>query len=572
MKHHKLFFSGALLALCACAPSVQSPQPAPVSQAKPKDALSTSTVVNSSAEKKAEVVKELQASAPDEPLTAAVDGQWKPPAPPTPPPPPPSAETKPGSTKVTGKLEGAPPGESFGAGGMGLTGIGEGGGGRGEGIGLGSVGSIGRGAGTGSGTGFGSGHGRLGGSHASRPPKVRMGATMVSGAGAVATGSAWGAAGAAPAPSGIQTGEWDDNANFREYLKWFATEKASEVPQFDLKARRFIVVRDRFGKAIPSCPVEIHDSAKHTSVTVMTSSTGRALFFPYVEGFGNTKLVATAHCQGMDVAEPFESTPGDGAVSITFPSERLLPATPTVDIAFVLDTTGSMSEEINAMRDTLAKIATRLKSLNVKPRVALVEYRDRGDDFVTRTTQMTTDLEGLSARIAGLSANGGGDTPEHVNEAIRVAVGGLKWKASSVARLVFLIGDAPPHLDYQDDPGYKDYVVRANHNGIQIYTIAASGMDRVGQVVFRQIAQVTGGTHMFVLRGGAGPQSTGGGDARDSCGGTHDNYTSGNLDDLILSKVSSALAGVNADPMRIAGLDKDENAKPCNQRIVASSQ
>ena len=72
-------------------------------------------------------------------------------------------------------------GESFGAGGLGLSGIGEGGGGRGEGIGLGGIGTLGHGAGTGTGQGFGSGHGRLGGSHRAKPPQVRMGATQVSG-------------------------------------------------------------------------------------------------------------------------------------------------------------------------------------------------------------------------------------------------------------------------------------------------------------------------------------------------------------------------------------------------------
>lgn len=80
-----------------------------------------------------------------------------------------------------GNMWGADIGDSFGAGGLGLSGIGEGGGGRGEGIGLGSIGTIGHGAGTGTGQGFGSGHGRLGGSHRTKPPQVRMGATQVSG-------------------------------------------------------------------------------------------------------------------------------------------------------------------------------------------------------------------------------------------------------------------------------------------------------------------------------------------------------------------------------------------------------
>ena len=70
-----------------------------------------------------------------------------------------------------GNMWGNDIGESFGAGGLGLSGIGEGGGGRGEGIGLGGIGTLGHGAGTGTGQGFGSGHGRLGGSHRAKPPR-----------------------------------------------------------------------------------------------------------------------------------------------------------------------------------------------------------------------------------------------------------------------------------------------------------------------------------------------------------------------------------------------------------------
>jgi hypothetical protein len=80
-----------------------------------------------------------------------------------------------------GNMWGDEIGDAYGAGGLGLSGIGEGGGGRGEGIGLGSIGTLGQGAGTGTGHGFGSGHGRLGGSHSTKAPKVRMGATQVSG-------------------------------------------------------------------------------------------------------------------------------------------------------------------------------------------------------------------------------------------------------------------------------------------------------------------------------------------------------------------------------------------------------
>jgi hypothetical protein len=76
------------------------------------------------------------------------------------------------SRAAKGNLWGDPIGDSFGAGGLGLSGIGEGGGGYGEGIGLGSIGTTGHGAGVGTGLGFGSGHGRLGGSPNARSPHM----------------------------------------------------------------------------------------------------------------------------------------------------------------------------------------------------------------------------------------------------------------------------------------------------------------------------------------------------------------------------------------------------------------
>lgn len=453
-------------------------------------------------------------------------------------------------------------GHMWGDGGLGLTGVGEGGGGTGEGIGLGTIGTLGRGAGTGTapgigaGAGYGSGHGRLAGSHRAVLPAVRVGGT--SAAGAAASDSQW--------ASGVKTGEWDDNANFREFGRWLKTEKSRGASSIDVSVRRFLVVRDAAGKPVPSCNVTVGDAAGKTK-TFMTTSSGRALFFPRAEGFHGDDFTATANCQDVKVSQSFRAGAGDGIVDLTLPKDRVLPDAQTIDVAFVLDTTGSMSEEINALRDTLEKVSRSLSSLGIQPRVGLVEYKDRSDAFVTRTHQMTTDVLGLQGRISVLQAQGGGDTPEHVNEAVRVAVRTLKFKPQSIARLVFLIGDAPPHLDYSNDEGYVTAMQEANHSGIQIFSIAASGMDALGQVVFRQLSQYTGGTHMFVLRGGAGPASVGGGDPRSSCGGTHTDYSSGNLDALILSKVRGAIALKDASPLRIAGLHQDEKERPCDQRI-----
>lgn len=81
-----------------------------------------------------------------------------------------------------GNMWGDAPGEAYGSGGLGLSGIGEYGGGKGEGIGLGSIGTIGHGAGLGDKQGFGNGHGYLSNkNYKPKVPQVRIGTTTVTG-------------------------------------------------------------------------------------------------------------------------------------------------------------------------------------------------------------------------------------------------------------------------------------------------------------------------------------------------------------------------------------------------------
>jgi Mg-chelatase subunit ChlD len=260
----------------------------------------------------------------------------------------------------------------------------------------------------------------------------------------------------------------------------------------------------------------------------------------------------------------------DGVVALQLSSARALAAKRTIDVGFILDTTGSMSEEIAAVKATIQKVAASLDHGNIKVRIGMVAYKDRGDEYITRVYPLTTDLEGFERAVADIRADGGGDTPESVNEGVHVAVSRLDWQKDAVGRYAFLIGDAPPHLDYAQDFDYAADMRDAAHRGIQIFTIAASGMDDLGQVVWRQIAQYTDAANMFVLRGGAGPQSTGAGDPKSSCGGTQTSYASGNLDAIILGKIERELHAIDRDPMRIAGVGKDENAKPCSERLIAT--
>ena len=163
----------------------------------------------------------------------------------------------------------------------------------------------------------------------------------------------------------------------------------------------------------------------------------------------------------------------------------------TVEVAFVLDTTGSMGGLIEGAKRKIWSIATAIVDSNpdADVRMGLVAYRDVGDDYVTKKFDLTTDIQDLYGNLLEMKARGGGDWPESVNEALDVAVNKLQWTSGdSTRRIVFLVGDAPPHMDYDQDTKYPKTLAVAKQKDIIVNAVLA-GNARDTERVWRDIAQ-----------------------------------------------------------------------------------
>ena len=166
-------------------------------------------------------------------------------------------------------------------------------------------------------------------------------------------------------------------------------------------------------------------------------------------------------------------------------------ARPAVEVAFVLDTTGSMGGLIEGAKRKIWSIATAIVDSNPDAdiRMGLVAYRDIGDDYVTRKIDLTRDIQDLYANLLELKARGGGDWPESVNEALDVAINKLQWTSGNdVRRIVFLVGDAPPHMDYAQDTKYPVTLSVAKQKDIIVNAVLA-GNAADTERVWRDIAQ-----------------------------------------------------------------------------------
>src|SRR3954464_13451656 len=179
-------------------------------------------------------------------------------------------------------------------------------------------------------------------------------------------------------------------------------------------------------------------------------------------------------------------------------------AKPAVEVAFVLDTTGSMGGLIDGAKRKIWSIATAIVDSypDADIRMGLVAYRDIGDDYVTRKIELTRDIQDLYASLLELKARGGGDWPESVNEALDVAVNKLQWTdGGDVRRIVFLVGDAPPHMDYEQDTKYPVTLKVAKQKDIIVNAVLA-GVARDTERVWRDIAQNGGGRFIPIPQDG----------------------------------------------------------------------
>jgi CarboxypepD_reg-like domain/Secretion system C-terminal sorting domain/von Willebrand factor type A domain len=169
-------------------------------------------------------------------------------------------------------------------------------------------------------------------------------------------------------------------------------------------------------------------------------------------------------------------------------------------ICFVVDATGSMSDEINYLKSDLASVINGIKASHVSTTIELssIFYRDNGDDYVTKASSFSTDLDNNMRFIKAQSASGGGDVPEAVEQGLKLALNQSWSSDNTVPKIIFLLLDAPPHSDVSSMQLYKHSINEAAKRGIKIIPISASGIDRPTEFLLKFTALLTNGTYVFI--------------------------------------------------------------------------
>ena len=158
-----------------------------------------------------------------------------------------------------------------------------------------------------------------------------------------------------------------------------------------------------------------------------------------------------------------------------------------------------MGDEMTFLQSELKDIVRRVRAVepDLDIRVSVVFYRDRDDDFVTKSLPFTRRVDDAVSFIAGTSAGGGGDFPEDMNAGLE-AMMRQSWSRDAVPQMLFLLADAPPKQYPGADYTYHEAIQDAAANGIAIYPVAASGVDKPTEFLFRAMAVMTGGKYVFL--------------------------------------------------------------------------
>ncbi len=304
----------------------------------------------------------------------------------------------------------------------------------------------------------------------------------------------------------LTAGSLNDHENFEDYRDYLSNVQQSPAGQqlsaFPVGKRVMIEIQDSEGNGVPDVHITVtqteavQDENEGVLLDTMTRADGKTFFS---SGFD-----VRSDAQHFELTvrpptgKPFvqQVSIGQSPWIVRLPElKRELPQ--QLDLALVIDTTGSMKDELNYLKVEIDNIVSRVHRMfpNVDQRYALIVYRDEGEDYVRKVYDFTGSLSEFRQNLANQTHKGGGDTPEAMHIGLETSTK-LSWRRENTSRVMFLVADAPPHRHHVDRTmaAVKDL----RQKGVAIYPLAASGALDECQFLMRAFAFLTRGRYLFL--------------------------------------------------------------------------
>jgi len=349
-----------------------------------------------------------------------------------------------------------------------------------------------------------------------------------------------------PSASGLKAGVADDNRQFNYFLNFLNQYRHVDHFPIDVSERIVFKIKDTEGRPVPNARVAVYgDSSEHSSGK--TYADGTFFYFPSLNSEQHQTFNANVTYGQDQVTHVFKRN-GPRRIDVGLHIARARYQQVPLDILFILDTTGSMGEEIERLKKTIEIINLNVVAFSPRPKVrfGMVMYRDKTDSYVTRVVPLTADLEEFSQALQKVYADGGGDHPEDLQSALFSALNKLDWNDEGI-RIGFIITDAPPHLDYGQTYTYADAAADAKQAAIKLFSIGTGGLNVAGEYVLRQISQYTYAKYIFLTYGERGESE--GGRAGSVSHHTGANYQTDKLEAIVIRIAKEELSHLADRPI-----------------------
>ncbi len=365
--------------------------------------------------------------------------------------------------------------------------------------------------------------------------------------------------------SGLKASFVDDNKQFNYFLNFLKKYRIKETYHIDVSERFIIKFHDEKGNNLPDVEVKIYSSDGKLLEKGLTYSDGTYLFFASMYDKNSFRLEAKYKSQtvtklfGIQDKRSFD-------IKFNNVHRGKVDKIP-LDLLFIFDTTGSMSEEIKRLKATIELINLNLLEFKPKPdlRFGMVLYKDTMDVYVTKIIPFTRDFNAFTSQLRSVvSSGGGGDGPEDLQKALYDAMKKIKWRKNGV-KTAFIITDAQPHL-YPKEKNYTyiDAAIEAKSKGIKLYSLGSGGLNLAGEYVLRQLSQFTSANYIFLTYGETGESE--GGKPGSVSHHTGENFNSKNLETVLINILKNEMRHYLGKPIEVdeyfeANPVKDEKPK-----------
>ena len=291
-----------------------------------------------------------------------------------------------------------------------------------------------------------------------------------------------------PGLSGVLTAaEYSDLENW-DFFKELVQDQKISFPAYGLDPTNAVsvTVTDNNQQPLAGETVTLLDGQGATLWETITDGEGKAWLF-----YDTNATPATVSTGGQDIAFADE---------VSFVSSSSVQQDTGLQVMFILDTTGSMGDELHylqaEMKDVISRATEATGGLAI--RTGAVVYRDHNDEYLTRISRLTNNIKETQSFIDKQQANGGGDYPEAVPEALMAAMNSAGWDPLARARIAFLILDAPCHQDSATIALLHEQILNAAALGVRIVPVVCSGLGESGELLLRSMALATNGTSFFL--------------------------------------------------------------------------